>query len=181
MMRHVGIFFTQHWKNMALEILLYTGSRYSTTHRWHQLLHMTLYHHHFNYKEALGRDVHYPHFCLHYLQNPQQQPLKKKLRYQAIGYRSDNITHKISLYADDILLSIQNPEKSLTELVKLINDHSNISDYSINWNKSIILPLHKDFELTKIKNNPFKIGNITQDFNSPLIYQNYILLISSQH
>lgn len=54
-----------------------------------------------------------------------------------------------------------NPEKSLAGIIKLINDYSNISDYSINWNKSVLLPLNKDFEISKIKNNQFTIGNIT--------------------
>lgn len=35
-----------------------------------------------------------------------------------------------------------------------------ISDYYINGNKSIIFPLYKDFEITRIKNNQFKTGNI---------------------
>lgn len=91
---------------------------------------MILHHHHFNYNEPLGRDVHY----LHYF---------------------------VTLYADDILLYIQNPEKSLRELIKLINDYSNILDYSINWNKSVIFLLNKTLNSAKIKNNQFKIGNIT--------------------
>lgn len=49
--------------------------------------------------------------------------------------------HKISLDADDILLFIQNPKPSLQEVIKVINSFSHISDYSINWNKSSILPL----------------------------------------
>ncbi|KAJ0032063.1 hypothetical protein NQD34_002144 [Periophthalmus magnuspinnatus] len=49
--------------------------------------------------------------------------------------------HKISLYADDILLYLQKPQQSLHETFKIINTFSSISDYTINWNKSTILPL----------------------------------------
>lgn len=83
------------------------------------------------------------------------KPLAAAIRknYNIIDNRSDNINHKISLHADNILLYIQNPEKSLTELITFINAHSTISDYSMNWNKSIIHPLNKNFESTKTKNN----------------------------
>lgn len=58
------------------------------------------------------------------------------------GIQTQNIEHKISLYADDILLFLQNPYPSLLETIKLIDSFSKISQYSINWNKSSILPLH---------------------------------------
>ena len=45
---------------------------------------------------------------------------------------------------DDILLFLQNPHSSLQETIKLIESYSNISDYSINWNKFSILPLHSN-------------------------------------
>ena len=52
-----------------------------------------------------------------------------------------DVHHKISLYADDILLYLQSPQKSLQETLKIINCFSSISDYTINWNKSTVLPL----------------------------------------
>ena len=58
------------------------------------------------------------------------------------GIQTSKSHHKISLYADDILLYMQNPQPSLLETFKLIDSFSKISDYSINWNKSSILPLH---------------------------------------
>ena len=59
-----------------------------------------------------------------------------------IGIQTPQTQHKISLYADDILLFFQNPQSSLQETINLIESFSKISDYSINWNKSSILPLH---------------------------------------
>lgn len=57
------------------------------------------------------------------------------------GITVSDIEHKISLYADDILLYLQNPHQSLRETFKIISTFSSISNYSINWNKSTILPL----------------------------------------
>lgn len=59
------------------------------------------------------------------------------------GIETPQQTHKISLYADDILLFIQEPPTSIQEIIKTIQSFSKISDYAINWNKSFILPLHK--------------------------------------
>lgn len=49
------------------------------------------------------------------------------------GIRTENVHHKISLYADDILLFLQDPLISLQETIKVINSFANISDYTINW------------------------------------------------
>lgn len=71
------------------------------------------------------------------------EPLATAIR-QTNGIRGIEVSgtqHKISLYADDILLYLQTPQQSLQETFKIINTYSSISDYSINWNKSTILPL----------------------------------------
>ena len=65
-------------------------------------------------------------------------------KQQYHGHTNNKITHKISLYADDILLFLQNPNNSVKELIKIINTYSNISDYTINWNKSTILWISGD-------------------------------------
>lgn len=57
------------------------------------------------------------------------------------GIHSSRTEHKINLYADDILLYLQKPKKSLQELFSVITKFSQISDYSINWSKSTILPI----------------------------------------
>uniref|UniRef100_A0A669DHM2 Reverse transcriptase domain-containing protein n=1 Tax=Oreochromis niloticus TaxID=8128 RepID=A0A669DHM2_ORENI len=49
--------------------------------------------------------------------------------------------HKLLLYADDILLFISDPEKSLNSLQAIINTFSAISGYKVNWTKSEALPL----------------------------------------
>lgn len=50
----------------------------------------------------------------------------------------NNTMHKISLYADDIVLDFQDLPKSH---VTFINEFSELSNYPINWSKTTTLPL----------------------------------------
>uniref|UniRef100_A0A8C5GMF3 Reverse transcriptase domain-containing protein n=1 Tax=Gouania willdenowi TaxID=441366 RepID=A0A8C5GMF3_GOUWI len=74
------------------------------------------------------------------------EPLASAVRQNSVirGIHSSISEHKINLYADDILLYLEEPQSSLEELFKLINSFSKLSDYSINWSKSSILPLTKN-------------------------------------
>lgn len=60
------------------------------------------------------------------------------------GFHTPNIEYKISLYTDSILLYLQDPLSSLKETCNLINTFSKISNCTINWTKSTILPLLQD-------------------------------------
>ena len=44
---------------------------------------------------------------------------------------------KLSLFADDMILYIENPKDSTTKLLKLINEYSKVSGYKINPQKSL--------------------------------------------
>ena len=62
------------------------------------------------------------------------------------GIQPQSIEHKISLYADDVLLFLQNSQTSLTHTLTLIYKFSAISDYSINWSKTTVLPINCMFQ-----------------------------------
>lgn len=49
--------------------------------------------------------------------------------------------HKISLYADDVLLFITQPEISTMSVLSVINEFSKFSDHKINFSKSEAMPL----------------------------------------
>lgn len=49
--------------------------------------------------------------------------------------------HKIALYADDIVLFITNPTKSIPVVLEIINQFSKFSGYKINFSKSEVMPL----------------------------------------
>ena len=44
---------------------------------------------------------------------------------------------KLSLFADDMILYIQNPKDSTRKLLELINDYSKVAGYKINTQKSL--------------------------------------------
>ena len=44
---------------------------------------------------------------------------------------------KLSLFSDDMILSIENPKDSTKKLLELINEYSKIAGYKINTQKSL--------------------------------------------
>lgn len=64
--------------------------------------------------------------------------------------------HKILLYADDILLTVTDPIKSIPALINCVTEFGQISGYKVNFTKSEIMPLATlgDYEPNFVK--PFK-------------------------
>ncbi len=60
------------------------------------------------------------------------------------GIRSLSTEHKIILYADDVLILLQEPHSSLQKCLSVIKSFSSLSNYSINLSKSTVLPLCMD-------------------------------------
>lgn len=73
------------------------------------------------------------------------EPFAQKIREDdnIMGIMIGNTTHKIALYADDIILFLIHPDISLKALLDLTDSFSSISGYKINWSESEILPLSK--------------------------------------
>ena len=57
------------------------------------------------------------------------------------GLQIDNVHHKISLYADDVLIYISSPETSIPVLLDVVGLFSKFSGYKINLPKSEAMPL----------------------------------------
>ena len=99
------------------------------------------------------------------------------------GIQTANINHKISLYADDVLLFLTNAQTSLHKTIALIDNFSSLSEYSINWSKSVVLPINSTFINTP--RAPLKPGNIKYlGINisaklSDLVHLNYTPLIKT--
>ena len=67
------------------------------------------------------------------------EPLAELIRSDSRiqGIRDDaNIQHKLALFADDILLFIENPVTSIPVLLQHLNEYSSVSGYKVNTNKS---------------------------------------------
>ena len=46
-------------------------------------------------------------------------------------------SHQLSLFADDMILYIENPKDSTRKLLELINEYSKVTGYKINTQKSL--------------------------------------------
>ena len=57
---------------------------------------------------------------------------------------------KLSLFADDMILYIENPKASTRKLLELTNEYSQVAEYKINTQKSLAL-LYTNNEKTEIK------------------------------
>lgn len=57
------------------------------------------------------------------------------------GLCLNNFQHKVSLYADDVLIFLNSPTHSIPKLITLISQYVSISGYKINFSKSEAMPL----------------------------------------
>lgn len=110
------------------------------------------------------------------------EPLAETIRKhpQIHGYNTAYTTNKISLYADDILLYISQPQTSIPAILSVINDFSSFAGYRINWEKSELLPIkqrnHNWLSAVPFKVAPEKItylGIIVTKKYSSLLKENF--------
>lgn len=67
-------------------------------------------------------------------------------------------THKIALYADDILLFLTKPDMSIPTILSIIQEFSSITGYKIKHGKSEAMLLGGATDLTPLANCPFKLS-----------------------
>lgn len=72
------------------------------------------------------------------------------------GVQVGQLNHKMSLFADDVILFLTDPTQSLTKLITLLNNYSTISGYKVNYEKSEMLPLTKADWSKLSQTNSFK-------------------------
>ena len=65
---------------------------------------------------------------------------------------------KLSLFADDMILYIENPKDSTRKLPELINEYSKVARYKINTEKSLAFLYTKNEKMEKLR----------KQFHSPL-------------
>ena len=74
------------------------------------------------------------------------------------GIKIRNEEVKLSLFADDMILYIENPKDSTRKLLDLINEYSKFAGYKINTHKSLAF----------LYTNNEKIEKVRKQFHSPL-------------
>ena len=103
------------------------------------------------------------------------------------GIHRGGLVHKVSLYADDMLLFVSDPLHSLPKLLELLKGFGEISGYKVNFQKSELMPIGKTAGEPPFNcPTPFKITNkkfkylgvwVTQNHNE-LYKANYLPLLS---
>ena len=82
--------------------------------------------------------------------------IREEREIKIIHIRKEEV--KFSLFADDMILYIENPKDSTRILLELINEYGNIAGYKINTQKSLAF----------LYTNNEKIEKLRKQFHSPL-------------
>ena len=72
---------------------------------------------------------------------------------KGIQIRKEEI--KLSLFADDMILYVENPKDSIRKLLELISELSKVAGYKINTWKSLAVLYTKNEKLEKLKNQSY--------------------------
>ena len=82
--------------------------------------------------------------------------IKEEEEIKGIQIRKEEA--KLSLFADDMILYIENPKDSTRKLLELINDYSKVAGYKLNTQKSLAF----------LYTNNEKTEKLRKQFHSPL-------------
>ena len=116
-------------------------------------------------------DIHSEYFVLHrgtrqgcplspLLFNLAIEPLAVALRQsnEILGINRGGQTHKVSLYADDLLLFLSDPENSIPKCLDIIAQFSLASGYKINFSKSELFPINSKALTMSFDTCEFKVA-----------------------
>lgn len=67
--------------------------------------------------------------------------------------------HRVSLYADDLLLYIQDPLTSIPNIMSVLKIFGKISGYKLNLSKSILFPINNAAQVVSYSQFPFRLVN----------------------
>ncbi len=85
------------------------------------------------------------------------EPLAIALRGSPmLGISRGGVEHKVSLYADDLLLFVSDPANSIYLVLTLLSEFGQISGYKLNLNKSEVMPINNAASEFPLSSLPFK-------------------------
>ena len=84
--------------------------------------------------------------------------IREEIEIKGIQIGKEEVKH--SLFADDMILYIENPKDSTRKLLELINEYSKVARYKINTQKSLAFPYtnNKKTEREILETIPFTIA-----------------------
>lgn len=87
------------------------------------------------------------------------EPLAIALRTSAFpGIMRGGVEQKVSLYADDLLLYVSDPDKSIPLVLTILGHFGQISGYKLNLSKSELMPVNSAAKTYALSRLPFKIS-----------------------
>lgn len=103
------------------------------------------------------------------------EPLAAAIRNDVTikGILREDSEHKVSLYADDTLLFVSDPIKSLPQLLTLLNAFGRISGYKVNMQKSELMPINSAAKQIVLSFFPFKLSKDKFRYLGVWITNNY--------
>ncbi len=85
------------------------------------------------------------------------EPLAVALRFsQMMGITRGGSVHKLSLYADDLLLFISDPDRSIPQVLVLLEEFGQVSGYKLHFHKSELMPINSAAIAYPLSKLPFK-------------------------
>lgn len=78
------------------------------------------------------------------------------------GIQRGKLDHKVSLYADDLLLYVSDPLKSLPAILQILNNFGKLSGYKINLDKSELFLINN--EAIKLDYSGFPLRKVNEQF-----------------
>ena len=77
--------------------------------------------------------------------------IREEKEIKGIQIRKEEV--KLSLFADDMILYIENPKESIRKLLELISEFSKVAGYKINTQKSLAFLYTNNEKLEKLRNH----------------------------
>ena len=78
--------------------------------------------------------------------------IREEKEIKGIQIRKDEV--KLSLFADDMILYIENPKDTTRKLIELINEYSKVAGYKINIQKFLAFLCTNNEKTERVGNNP---------------------------